>query len=396
MRLTKFFTANVGRCLIPLAILATLVITLCCCYQNFSSTPVEAQARPKPGKARPKVDPQTKSIRNTFSHETHRAPKTNLICSGCHTIPAREAPDEIAAGTKASIKGFPYHDSCLECHRRTSPLFFSGAAPVICTVCHTRSSPRLSARELHKFPKQSEQAMEVEFPGYYPHDHRDHKRVNCASCHVTDERAYVAIAIGGEAAYKPPEGTFKTSPSGHAACFKCHWQDDKPKKDDCAGCHLMPDAVTRKPRNLLSPNALEWFKGWPRDWPKRLSLKFNHESKDHDEECTTCHDLTKIETLDLLKAEVPIGTCAKSNCHFSSTARPSISKEMFEEDDDIAEARNNNPLSQSGKYSCTGCHTNVIGGTPPPCSHYLLFGNQYLKLEDYPKSAKQIAERCKK
>ena len=45
---------------------------------------------------------------------------------------------------------------------------------------------------------------------------------------------------------------------------------------------------------------------------------------------------------------------------------------------------------------CTGCHTPAIGSLPPPCSHYLLFEDTYLRLEDYPKSAKQISERCKK
>jgi len=145
---------------------------------------------------------------------------------------------------------------------------------------------------------------------------------------------------------------------------------------------------------LLSANAKEWFRSWPREWPKRLSLKFNHESKDHDDECTTCHDLTRIETLDTLKAEVPIVKCVK--CHLKPTSRTSIGKEMFDEDDDIAEGRNNNPASKEGKYTCTGCHTIAIGSMPPPCSHYLLFEDTYLKPEDYPKSAKQIAERCKK
>lgn|GEM_PF-2329756 len=399
MRQTRFFTGKIGRWLTALAVLVTVALIVFSSRYLSSNQVVTAQARRQQTKNRPKpkigTQTQVKSAA-VFKHESHREPKTNLICSKCHTIPARESPDEIAAATKSTIKGFPYHDSCLECHRRTSPQFFSGAAPTICTVCHTRSSPRLSARDVSKFPKQSDEVIEVEFPGYYPHDQRDHKRVNCATCHATDERAYLGITIGSETAFKPAEGTFKTSPSSHAACFKCHWQDEKPRKDDCAGCHLTPNEVALKPRNQLSANAREWFKSWPREWPKRLSLKFNHESRDHDEECATCHDLAKIETLDIVKAEVPIATCAKSSCHISSTSRPSISKEMFEEDDDILEGRNNNPLSKLGQHTCTGCHTNVIGGTPPPCSHYLLFGDQYLKLEDYPKSAKQIAEQCKK
>jgi hypothetical protein len=402
VRQSEPFDGKIGGRLIALAILATLAAILFS-YQRASSTIViEPQPRQQRGvRPKPKRGTQTQvktaSSFTSFKHESHRAPKTKLNCSNCHTIPSREAPDEVFAATKASIKGYPYHDSCLDCHRRTPPQFFSGAAPAVCTVCHTRSSPHLTVREVSPFPKQGEEAMELEFPGYFPHDQRDHKRAKCETCHTTDERAYVAIPVGGsEMLFKPPEGTFKTSPFGHASCFKCHWKDEKPTKDDCAGCHLTPAEVAKKPRNLVSANAMEWFKSWPREWPKRLSLKFNHGSKDHDEECTTCHDLAKIETLDILKAEVPIATCAKSNCHFSSTSRPSISKEMYEEDDDIAEGRNNNPGSTEGRHTCTGCHTTAIGSMPPPCNHYVLFDDTYMKSEDYPKSAKQIAERCKK
>jgi hypothetical protein len=145
---------------------------------------------------------------------------------------------------------------------------------------------------------------------------------------------------------------------------------------------------------VFSAHALESFSRWTHEWPKRIALKFNHQSKDHDDECMTCHDITKIETLDILKAEVPIAPCAK--CHLKPTTPASIGKEMFDEDEDIAEGRNNDPTSKEGKHTCTGCHSTVIGSLPPPCSHYLLFEDTYLSIEDYPKSAKQISERCKK
>jgi len=102
---------------------------------------------------------------------------------------------------------------------------------------------------------------------------------------VNDERASVAIqAGGGKTPYQTADGTFKTSPAGHASCFEnCHWDKDDPKKDNCAGCHFTPAAIAKKERNLLPPNAGEWFTGWPREWPKRLSIKFSHESKNHGE-----------------------------------------------------------------------------------------------------------------
>lgn len=400
VRQSESLKSKIVSRLVALAILAMLT-TILLSYQSTTSTIAretqtsswQRRTRPKPSRGT-QAQGKTASRSTAFNHESHRAPKTKLNCRDCHTIPAREAPDEVAAATKISIKGYPYHDSCLGCHRTTPPWFFRGAAPAICTVCHMRSSPRLTARDVYPFPTQSEEVIAREFPGYFPHDQRDHKRVNCATCHMTDGRAYVAIPVkDGESPYKPLNGTFKTSPSGHAACFKCHWEE-KPTKDDCAGCHLTPHEVGKKPRNILSANALEFFKSWPREWPKRLSIKFNHESKSHDDECTTCHDTAKLETFDILKAEVPIAPCAK--CHLKPTTPASLGKEMFDEDEDIGEGRNNNPASREGTHSCTGCHTTAIGSMPPPCSHYLLFDDTYLKLEDYPKSAKQIAAQCKK
>lgn len=353
----------------------------------------DPQVRRQQRRARPR--PKAEDAKSSsFKHESHRAPKTKLICSNCHTIPSRQAPDEITAATKSTIKGYPYHDSCLECHRTTQPQFFRGATPNICTVCHTRSSPRLTAQDLSPFPKHEEQAMELEFPGYFPHDHRDHKRVNCATCHVTDARTYLAIAVGGsEAPYKPAEGTFKTSPSGHAACFKCHWEE-KPTKDDCAGCHLTPEPVAKKKQDLYRLTLLDWFVAWPREWPKRISIKFSHESKSHVDECITCHDIVKLQTLDMPKADVPIAPCAK--CHMKPGTPANIGKEIFDEDEDIAEGRNNDPKSKTGKHTCTGCHTTVIGSLPPPCSHYLAYDETYFDADDFPKNAAPIAQRCKK
>ena len=101
-----------------------------------------------------------------------------------------------------------------------------------------------------------------------------------------------------------------------------------------------------------------------------------------------------MSTETLATADVPIETCAE--CHLKVTSRPSISKEMFQEDEDTAERINNRPVASSpGKHTCTACHTSQIGGTPPPCSHFLLFGDRYFNAEEYPTSAKQLAERCK-
>jgi hypothetical protein len=207
---------------------------------------------------------------------------------------------------------------------------------------------------------------------------------NCATCHLTDERAPAAIAVGGtEATFKPEaKGTFKSVPSGHASCFNCHWQSQKPLKDDCAGCHLSQGAYTKLKRaaaaaeaplpGVLSPSAVQWFKTWPREWPKRLSIKFRHETANHDIGCTTCHiNITQMETLNIPKADVPIATCAP--CHNSTS--PVLRKEsgnltIFSEMTEEAKDKDNKT------YTCIGCHTGLIGRERPPCSHYLVLGQQ--------------------
>ena len=403
-----------------------VLLSLSFLYSRASSTPVEPQqqrrrtpsSRRRPVTRQPRA-PATQArgtARNysRFKHEDHRLPVAKLDCADCHTIPSPAAPDRVAAATKPSITGYPYHDSCVRCHRQQ---FFKGASPSICTVCHTRSSPRLTARDMHKFPKQNEQQIAREFPGYFPH--RTHQSViarenlppaqdageswsfarasfkaldetpaarlpeNCATCHLTDERAPVAITVGGtEATFKPEaKGTFKTVPSGHASCFNCHWQSQKPLKDDCAGCHLSQGEYTKMKRaaspeaqlpGVLSPNAAGWFKTWPRDWPKRLSIKFRHETANHAVGCTTCHiNLTQMETLNIPKADVPIATCAP--CHISTS--PVLRKEggnltIFSEM--TAEAKDKDNKTNT----CIGCHTGLIGRERPPCSHYLVLGQQ--------------------
>jgi len=200
---------------------------------------------------------------------------------------------------------------------------------------------------------------------------------------------------GNDQSFKPTLGTFKSStgfPTGHKYCFGCHWDADEPKKDNCQGCHLFKEELARKNWrvSLNSP----WFKDWPDDWAKRRTVKFRHEQEDHKaESCSVCHSsIMQLPTSGL--PDVPITTCTQ--CHLKITARTSITKEMFQEDDDTVEGRNNNPGATGGTHECTGCHMNPIGTATPPCSHFVLFGDRYFSVEDYPKSAKEIQGRCKK
>lgn len=357
-------------------------------------------AQRRPNRRRPPATTQKKDY-STFHHEKHRNDQKGqeLACASCHTVPALEFPDAIAAANHPAIKGFPYHDSCMECHRRTAPQFFRSSAPIVCLVCHTRSSPRLTAKDARTFPR-PESVRARELVGYFPHD-KKHESVtqNCSSCHPKDQRAPAAInAAPGESDFVPSAGTFISMPAGHRTCFaNCHWDKDKPKKDQCSGCHLtVTDFASKK---KLSPIAAALFKDWPSVWPRRISLKFNHESKNHRIEdnrelvCTKCHDTIR-QTDRIEVPDVKIMSCAESQCHFERTSKTSIRKEMLAEDEDIAEGRDNDPMSKAGANTCSGCHTKAVGGLPPPCSHYQLFKAKYFDINDYPKSAKQLAERC--
>jgi len=398
---------KIGGRLIALAILGTLAI-IAFSSQLSSTQLVEAQARRPQRKARPNTNTQARKplLDSSFKHETHRAPKTKLNCSNCHTISAREAPDEIAAATKSSIKGYPYHDSCLECHRRTPPQFFSGAAPTVCTVCHTRSSPRLTAREVYpQFPKQIDLRLR-QLPGYFPHEkHRqvisdlkkvaDLTQVSCAGCHHRDERTPAALLVIADE--KTMGAKFKISPdlpndsrSAHAYCFDCHWETKdetkKPGRNNCSGCHLTQKEFAQKGSFLLMPIRAPWFKDWPRGWPRRVSLKFQHERKEHVVSCTRCH-ANIVETATLNTKHVSIASCL--SCH-RGEAPTNIFKELTAEDEDSKEVRNGELTSKEGKHTCRGCHTTLIGSAPPPCSHYELDDEKYLTGK-YP----GVGERCK-
>jgi hypothetical protein len=362
-------------------------------------------AQRRTNRRRPPAATKTKARDySNFLHEHHRKDSKGqeLACASCHTVPTLEFPNTIAAATNPTIKGFPYHESCMECHRRTPPQFFRSSTPIVCTVCHTRSSPRLTAKEVLPFPK-PENVRSRELVGYFAHGSREHRNAtrDCSSCHLKDQRTPVSInATAGERDFVPSAGTFRMLPVGHANCFaNCHWDKDEPKKDQCAGCHFTPTALATKQQ--LSPMAGELLKDWPRVWPRRLSLKFNHDSKNHREEdnpelvCTKCHDTIR-QTERLEVPDVKIRSCADSQCHFERTSKTSIRKEMLAEDEDIAEGRDNDPRSKAGANTCSGCHAKAVGGLPPPCSHYQLFDEKYFNFTDYPKSARQLTERCRR
>ncbi len=389
-----------------ISLLAALV-PLLLLYDQTSSTTVAAQRR----RQSPRGPSASRPGKNTsryanFTHKSHGKDSTdatarNLKCNSCHAIPSPAEPDRIADAKRQNIvRGYPYHDSCFGCHRKE---IYRGDRPAICTVCHTRVSPRATARDVYsQFPKQIDFTLR-QFPGYFPHKSHHQvildlkkdaalKQVSCADCHKKDERTAVAMPAGGnENSFMPPAGTFRTTPSGHSSCFACHSESNDPKKpgkDNCAGCHRTQKEFAQQKRDLLpqyQPLHTLWFKDWPREWPRRVSIKFWHYRKEHSGSCTSCHtNLVETATLDI--PDVPISSCVK--CH--NRQPPKIFDELEAEDEDSKEWRNNDLLSVKGKHACSGCHNTLVGSASPPCSHFRLDEDKYLSA-DFPR----IAERCK-
>ena len=432
-------TRQVGRRELTLAVLTTVASLLFVSQPSYSSALVsDPQKRPQRQTRRRARNPTPAENANKFSTFTHKshgkesndARARDLKCANCHTIPSPEEPDRIAAATKPGVVlGYPYHDSCFKCHRLQ---VYRGDRPVFCTVCHTRASPRLTSRDVYSQfpgPKRGD-IIAREFPGFFPHGlhqslmarHRPRRsrginerpgflRISfdpealdkalpkaldiCATCHFTDKREPVVLPLKGiprDESFKIIDAeTFKTIPGdlkadGHSFCFNCHWLAQKPTKDDCNGCHLSrSDYAARKLEIIeppaLSPNAMRWFENWPLGLPKRLSLKFRHdthtlssdgktETNNHDVGCTACHiNITEMTTLNIPKADVQIVSCAP--CHTKTASIPAglgVKVTIF---DEMALKADNGK-----KYTCVACHISIIGREQPPCTHYSVIGEQ--------------------
>ena len=317
-----------------------------------------------------KSSPQPTRI--DYSKFSHNTKKHQAACNTCHKIPT---PSWQQTSTYPDITDYPGHDACVSCHR---PQFFKGAKPVICSVCHVKTSPRDEARLPFRNP-----GVKLEFTIEFPHDrHQDviallnlktsgassitfaHARRwpydkartynNCEICH--EKRAVPTPPPAGWAdGFQPKPETFKSVPSGHDSCFNCHWKSQQPIAANCAGCHK------------LAPAPFD-----PANIPARISLKFMHEGggvkQNHVMECASCHiNITKSPSVRGLKPDVPITAC--SECHNKAGAREDLNKELAAIDKNTA-------------FVCVYCHTSNVGGLDPPPSHYLIAERPALKRKE--------------
>jgi len=305
--------------------------------------------------------------RDNFSHATAAHKKLN--CNSCHKIPTG---NWVSARGYPDVADYPGHVACFGCHKAD---FFAGNKPAICAGCHVNPGPRGAAR--FPFPVRS---RSHEFSTIFPHD--AHQNIiarnygprdiavahfvnanfsrddpvpqfnNCAICHQTYSKEPKSIArklirtlqpLADAAAnnFVAKAEFFKNNPDSHASCFTCHYQNQKPIRTDCAGCHRLTAAHAE---SSVVP---------------RYSLKFNHQDKDHaNKDCTTCHiRITQTADLKQMKdADVPILTCSTSSCHSKD-----INVEIGKRDESIE--------AKQPVFQCIYCHTPEIGRYPVPDSH---------------------------
>ena len=313
-----------------------------------------------------KTSPPTQAVRGIdYSKFSHSTPKHKQACDTCHRLPTnnwknvRPFPD---------VADYPDHEACVRCHRSQ---FFKGARPAICSVCHTKVSPRDDARFAFRKPdslwqfaidfphdKHQDVIARLKIPSTlastslraFAHPNQDQTKNynNCTICHATRARLPVPPPAGWTDNFVPTTARFKSSPDSHGSCFNCHWKAQQPTGNNCGGCHKLAETP---------------FK--PDNGPRRISIKFRHDREQHIGECTTCHiNITKAATLRGLKPDVPITSCTE--CHNKDGLRLDVSQEL--------EAVDKNP-----EFACVYCHTSNVGRRDAPSGHYLIAGRQPLK-----------------
>lgn len=327
-----------------------------------------------------------------FSHQTHVVTQ-KLACNSCHQVPSKNWK-QVRQGDAAfpDVADFPEHASCLNCHRDQ---FFARErpAPTICSNCHVNNSPKDTSRFL--FPSLGDvndplikrRVFVSEFGVGFPHDKhidvvgfntvrpgrdprgwfvtvswqekKDGPPKSCPVCHETyqpqgnSSEEYVTRApknIGDNFWLK--KGTFKTTPNSHTVCFTCHSADSgiAPLPTDCNICHQLAtptvlkvdfDAKLATTMGITDITILS-------KWSHRISAgAFRHEGGEHpDLNCTGCHIVPTMNTLDPKTLRVPVRSCGGADgCHITATT-----------DDGGALNFELDQRKKDSAFVCTKCH----------------------------------------
>jgi hypothetical protein len=330
-----------------------------------------------------------------------------LACDSCHKVPSRNWK-EVRQGEAAfpDVSDFPEHSSCLNCHR---PQFFARErpAPIICSNCHIKGSPRDTSRYLFPSlgdvtdPKLTRRDLVSEFSVSFPHDKhldvvgfskpqpvdnalalfmnvslqekkKDGPPASCPVCHQTyqpqgnSSEEYVTTPpknIGD--AFWLKKGTFKTIPNSHTVCFTCHNAESgvAPEPKDCNVCH--------KPHSAEPGGKYDYDPKLATDmeitdgivlalWSGRISAgAFRHEGGEHpDLNCMTCHNVATFNPPEPKTLKVPIGSCGGAEgCHITATT-----------DDGGALNYEIDQKKKDPAFVCTKCHI-TFGREDVPENH---------------------------
>lgn len=337
-----------------------------------------------------------------FSHRTHVA-NQKLACDSCHKFPSKNWKEVRKSDAAfADVSDFPEHSSCLGCHRQQ---FFARErpAPIICSNCHIKNSPKDTSRYLFPSlgditdPAPKRREFVSEFRVGFPHDKhlevvgfnnldrpasfvtasfqekkKEGQPASCPVCHQT----YLPQGNSSEEyVTKPPKnigdafwlkkGTFKTIPNSHTVCFTCHNADSgiAPDSKDCNVCHKLfsPDTgllFDYDPKLATAMGITD--KMMLARWSRRGSAgAFRHEGGEHpDLNCMSCHNVATFNTLDPKTLKVPVRSCGGAEgCHVTATT-----------DDGGALNFEIDQKKKDSAFVCTKCHV-VFGKSEVPDGH---------------------------
>jgi len=343
-----------------------------------------------------------------FSHQTHVVTQ-KLACNSCHKVPSKNWK-EVRKGDAAfpDVSDFPEHASCLTCHREQ---FFARErpAPVICSNCHVKNSPKDTSRWLFPSlgdatdPLKKKREFVSEFGVGFPHD----KHVDVVGLNVPDSRRdrgwFVNVLLqekkkdgppkscpvchetyqpqgnsSEEFVTKPPKnigdafwlkkGTFKTTPNSHTVCFTCHSADSgiAPAPTDCNQCHKLalpqPGPASLKvdfdPKLAVTMGITDVT--MLSKWSRRISAGgFRHEGGEHpDLNCMSCHNVPTMNTLEPGTLKVAVRSCGGADgCHVTATT-----------DDGGALNFEIDQKKKDPAFVCTKCHI-TFGKQSVPADH---------------------------
>jgi hypothetical protein len=319
-----------------------------------------------------------------FSHQTHGAQQKVACdsCHKFPTNNWKEVRK--GDNAFPDVAEFPEHSSCLNCHRqqffareRPAPAICSN-----CHVNATpRDTTRFLFPSLGDISNAPQRRRDVvtEFAINFPHDkHVDVVGMNAPAIESRSRAGFVTVSwqqktasqdssepkscpvchqtfqpqgnSDDEYATKPPKnlgdafwlkkGTFKTIPNSHAVCFTCHNTDAgiAPAPSECNVCHKLAAPQTRGPqtsspigvvgvlKNDFDPKLADTIgvtdKTILTAWHRRISSgAFRHEGGEHPNvNCTNCHNITAMNTLDVKTMAVPVRSCGGAEgCHITAT-----------------------------------------------------------------------------